>query len=91
MSEQARARAAASSLAAARAGEKIAIRRILFDELRALCADLDLHEGDVVRCRTGASSRMSLETAGGRVVLLERDWARFIQVDPLSAEGRCTC
>lgn len=68
------------SLAAAGTGEAIEIRRILFGALRNLCADLGVHEGEVVRCRACTSSQLLLETSRGRVVALERDWARFIQV-----------
>jgi hypothetical protein len=68
------------SLAAADTGEAIQIRRILFGALRALCADLGLREGEIIRCRAGTPSQLMLETPTGRVVALERDWARFIQV-----------
>ncbi len=68
------------SLAAADTGEAIEIRRILFGALRALCADLGVHEGEVVRCRACTPSQLLLETPAGRVVALERDWARFIQI-----------
>ncbi len=68
------------SLAAADTGEAIEIRRILFGALRNLCADLGLHEGEVVRCRACTPSQLLLETPAGRVVALERDWARFIQI-----------
>jgi len=70
------------SLAAADTGEAIEIRRILFGALRNLCADLGVHEGEVVRCRACTPSQLLLETAAGRVVALERDWARFIQIVP---------
>lgn len=68
------------SLAAADTGEAIEIHRILFGALRQLCADLGVHEGEVVRCRACTPSQLMLETPAGRVVALERDWARFIQV-----------
>lgn len=73
------------SLAAARTGEHIEIRRILFGALRNLCADLGLHEGEVVRCRVCTTSQLLLETREGRVVALERDWARFIQIASTAA------
>jgi hypothetical protein len=68
------------SLAATSADEVVEIRRILFDALRSLCADLDLHEGDVVHCQAGTASHIWLNTMQGRRVAIERDWARFIQV-----------
>ncbi len=68
------------SLAAADSGEAIEIRRILFGALRNLCADLGVHEGEVVRCRACTPSQLLLETRAGRVVSIARDWARFIQI-----------
>ncbi|HET9982084.1 MAG TPA: FeoA domain-containing protein [Longimicrobiales bacterium] len=76
------------SLAAADTGEAIQIRRILFGALRALCADLGLREGEIVRCRAGTPSQLMLETPTGRVVALERDWARFIQVSTAAAHAQ---
>jgi hypothetical protein len=72
------------SLAAARAGEAVLIRRILFDALRTLCADLGVLEGDVVSCRAGTATHLVLRTSAGRTIPLDREWARFIQVgEPL--------
>jgi len=68
------------SLAGVHRGDVFRVERILFDELRTLCDRLDLHEGDVVECRTDAGPWLMLGTAHGRTVALERDWARFIQV-----------
>jgi len=75
------------SLAAARTGEAVLIRRILFGALRALCRDLGVEEGDVVRCRAGSPSHVLLETSSGRTIPLERDWARFIQISAPSGVG----
>ncbi|MBI4408358.1 MAG: hypothetical protein HY561_01540 [Gemmatimonadetes bacterium] len=75
------------SLAAARSGETLEIRHILFDALRCLCSDLGVHEGQAVRCRAATPSHLLLETAEGRTVALETDWARFIQVGEPGFEG----
>jgi hypothetical protein len=77
----------ARSLAAIDTGEAVEIRRILFDVLRGLCADLGVQEGDVVRCRANTSSHLLLETPTGRTVALERDWARFVQVDSATSQA----
>jgi hypothetical protein len=50
--------------------------------LREHCSDLDIHEGDVLRCRAENASQLILETTNGRTVALQRDWARFIEVVP---------
>lgn len=68
------------SLAATMTGDVVLIQRILFQALRTRCSELDIFEGDTVRCRAGTASQFMLETQRGRTVALERDWARFIQV-----------
>jgi hypothetical protein len=68
------------SLAATQTGDVVVIQRILFEGLRSRCSELDIYEGDTVRCRAGTNSQLMLETQRGRTVALERDWARFIQV-----------
>lgn len=68
------------SLASARAGEAVMIRRILFGALRNLCADLGVFEGDVVCCRAGTSTHIVLRTSTGRTIPLDREWTRFIQI-----------
>lgn len=68
------------SLASTRAGEAVTIRRILFGTLRSLCADLGVHEGDIVSCRAGTNTHLVLRTSTGRTIPLDRDWARFIQI-----------
>ncbi len=68
------------SLAATQTGDVVVIQRILFEGLRSRCSELDIYEGDTVRCRAGTNSQLMLDTQRGRTVALERDWARFIQV-----------
>lgn len=68
------------SLATIAVGEAVEIRRVLFGAVRLLCTDLGFGEGDVVRCRLDTPGYLLLETTAGRTVVLERDWARFIQV-----------
>ncbi|MGH7466368.1 MAG: hypothetical protein ACRENP_00125 [Longimicrobiales bacterium] len=71
---------ATQSLAASQKGDVILIQRILFEGLRARCSALDIFEGELLRCRASTASQLLLETPRGRVVSLERDWSRFIQV-----------
>lgn len=78
----------AGSLAAVHRGDVFRVQRILFDGLRSLCDGLDLHEGDVVECRSDSGPWLMLEIAGGRTVALERDWARFIQVASTGGDRR---
>jgi hypothetical protein len=69
------------SLASAAAGETLAIRRIRSKQAASLCEQLGMHEGDAIECRANTSSRLILRTSTGRVVSLDQDWARHIQVD----------
>ncbi|HEU4563248.1 MAG TPA: hypothetical protein VFS05_01320 [Gemmatimonadaceae bacterium] len=71
---------APASLAGVHAGETVEIESILFESLRELCAELGLHAGDQVCCRAHGQGFLFLEARGGRVVSLERDWARFVAV-----------
>lgn len=75
---------ATQSLAATQTGDVVLIQRILFEGLRTRCSELDIFEGETVRCRAGTSSQLVLQTQRGRTVALDRDWARFIQVARLS-------
>lgn len=67
-------------LAEVSASERVRVERILFHVLQDLCYDLGLEEGDVLRCRRASRSFIVLETAGGRTIIMETDWARFIEV-----------
>jgi hypothetical protein len=69
------------SLASALAGEMLAIRRIRSKQAAHLCERLGMREGEEVECRANTPSRLILRTSAGRVVSLDQDWARHIQID----------
>ena len=69
------------SLASANAGEILAIRRILSKQLRGFCESLGVREGDAVYCRANTMNRLIIKTSRGKVVSLDQDWARFIQIE----------
>lgn len=71
------------SLAGVCDGETVRIERILFDTLRDLCHDVGLAEGDVVHCRHNSNAVLLLGTDEGRTIILDSDWARFIQAAPV--------
>jgi hypothetical protein len=71
---------ATTSLATARAGQYLCIRRILFDQLRRDCERIGLHEGERIHCRRSLPATLLLETETHRSVVVPRDWARFISV-----------
>jgi hypothetical protein len=74
-----------TTLAAGRPGDALSIRRILFDDLRTYCERLDMREGESVRIEAAGGAHLRIVTAHSRRVLLERDWARFIEVARLSS------
>jgi hypothetical protein len=68
------------TLASLGPGESAVVESFVFASLRALCGDIGIREGDVVRCRAGTAGVMVLDTQGGSTVSLARDWARFIRM-----------
>jgi len=72
-------------LAQALPNETVRIERMLFKVLRDLCYGLGVAEGDIVRCKTVSESIVLLESPGGRTIVIDQDWARFIEVR--SADG----
>jgi hypothetical protein len=68
------------SLAHSVSGDLVQVEHILFEGLRARCADLGINEGDRLHCRSVSQNALVLETPTGRMVAIEREWAQFIQV-----------
>ncbi len=66
-------------------GERARISTILFDRLRAECAQLGLQPGRHIRCRAATPDWLILETEDGRRVRLERGWARFVEITDANA------
>ncbi len=69
------------SLAALRSGERFTIRRAIGGGLTALCRDLGLREGEDACCRDAARYHVWVQTAAGSVVAIDRDVARYVEVD----------
>jgi hypothetical protein len=69
------------SLASANVGETLAIRRIRSRQVAQWCEQLGMREGDAVQCRANTNTCVILRTAAGRVVSMDQDWARYIQID----------
>ena len=68
------------SLASASAGERLAVRKILSKQVAHLCEQLGVREGDALVCRANNPSHLILRTPTGKVISLDQDWARYIQV-----------
>lgn len=68
------------SLASATAGEQLAIYKIVSRETAKFCDLVGLHEGDALVCRANTHSHLILRTHEGRVITLDQNWARYIQV-----------
>lgn len=72
--------ATSRSLANSVSGDLVQVEHILFEGLRARCADLGINAGDHLHCRSVTPTALVLETTTGRMVAIEREWAQFIQV-----------
>ena len=71
----------ARSLADATTDEVVTVRRILFGCLQAHCAELGVHEGDLVRVADDGSSTLTLRSSDGRLVRCPPELARFVEVE----------
>lgn len=69
------------SLASANVGETLAIRRFRSRAVAQWCEQLGMREGDAVQCRANTDACLILRTPAGRVVSMDQDWARYIQVE----------
>ena len=78
----------ARSLAMVVSGNCVRLDGILFDVVRARCADLGLAVGDLVRVTGRTAVHMALQTTRGTVALIERELAQFISVGDASPARR---
>lgn len=69
------------SLAETHAEETVSVRRIVFDGVRARCADLGLAEGAAVRVDGQAGGCVLVHAADGAQVCCPAELARFVEVD----------
>ena len=77
---------AVRTLATIQPGERLSIERVIFDSVRVRCQKTDLREGTTTTCVAGTPDHLMLEAATGRLVIVERRWARFVEVD-IAAEA----
>jgi hypothetical protein len=68
------------SLADVAPEQTVRVERILFEMLRELCHSKGLDEGDLVECRRASDKVVILRNGAGRSVIVDADWARFVQV-----------
>jgi hypothetical protein len=68
------------SLATSAVGDQVRVELILFEGLRAHCAQIGIREGDRLRCCSVTPATLVFETSAGTLVALEQKWACFIQV-----------
>ena len=79
---------AVRTLATIQPGECLSIERVIFDSVRVRCMETDLREGTTTTCVAGTPDHLMLEAATGRLVIVERRWARFVEVDGTDDAGR---
>ena len=70
----------ARSLAMVVTGKCVTLGGILFDVVRARCADLGLAVGDTVRVTGRTEAHLALRTTRGTTAMIERELAQFIAV-----------
>jgi hypothetical protein len=68
------------SLASVAAGEQLAIHKIVSKETAKFCDLVGLREGDAFTCHANTRSHLILRNHEGRVIALDQNWARYIQV-----------
>jgi hypothetical protein len=76
------------ALASAKPGARYRIIQLVFAMVRDQCRELGLGEGDEVECVENRSWSLLLERSDGRKVVLQRDYAWFVQVDLLDGRSR---
>jgi hypothetical protein len=62
-------------------GETVRVRQVVFDGLRAYCAELGVGKGDQLTLLESGRSDLLLEEADGRLVRCPCEYARFVEVD----------
>ena len=73
----------AESLAVARPGMRYRVTEIIYSLVRDRCEELGINRGDEISCLELHGRALELERTDGRRVVLERDYAWFVQVDPV--------
>ncbi len=69
----------------ARPGQTYAVKRLLFSLVRERCHREGLHEGDQIACleNRGIHRHLVMRRLDGETLELEREYAWFVQVEPL--------
>jgi hypothetical protein len=75
------------ALASAKPGASYRIKQLPLAIVRDRCRELGLEEGEVVRCADNRTWLLQLERTDGRMVGLERDYARFVAVELVDGQG----
>jgi len=70
----------AESLVDVGPGETVRVRQVIFDGLRAYCAELGVNEGDQLTLLEAGWSNLLLKQADGRLVRCPCEFARFVEV-----------
>lgn len=72
------------SLADVSAGEQVQVVAGLFDVVRQLCPTAGISAGDTLQCEGKSARQVLLRRADGREVAIDRFYASFIEVQPVS-------
>ena len=74
-----------ASLAAARPGQRYRVTRTLFSLVKERCRELGCADGAELTCDANGGGRVGFSTASGGQKWIERNFAWFVQVEPLSS------
>jgi hypothetical protein len=77
----------AESLVDVGPGETVRVRQVIFDSLRAYCAELGVGKGDQLTLLESGRSNLLLEEADGRLVRCPCEYARFVEVSRSQSES----
>jgi len=72
-------------LNAAMQGEVVEVRAIVFDLIRKECDRMGIRVGVRILLREGTPVHLYLDRVDGTCAVLRREWAQFIQVEPVAS------
>jgi hypothetical protein len=61
-------------------GEQVQVVEVVFDAVRRLCPDVELHPGDILDCEARTQRSIAFRRTDGRTVVIDRFYASFIAV-----------
>ena len=70
-----------TTLADATMGEVVSVQGIVFERPRALCRELGISTGDILRCADRNGQRLTVQATSGAAIEVDPFYACFIAVE----------